>query len=128
MPLDPILQAFVNQSAGNPQPPMSEQPIEQARAGYDMIAAAGGALPELAGADDRAIPGPAGDIPIRVYRPIGDGPFPVVVFFHGGGFTIGSLTSHDPLARQLAAQAEAVVVAVDYRLAPEHKFPAAVDD
>jgi acetyl esterase len=102
--------------------------LEEARAGYEMVAAAGGESPELAKVDDQTIPGPAGAIPIRVYTPVDDGPFPVVVFFHGGGFTIGSIDSHDPVARQLCAQVGAVVVSVGYRLAPEHKFPAAVDD
>jgi acetyl esterase len=102
------------------------------------MGAMGGELPELAKIEDSSLPGPAGDVPIRIYTPSlpptpgtppgGDGPLPVVVFFHGGGFTIGSLTSHDPVAHKLAAESGAIVVAVDYRLAPEHKFPAAVED
>ncbi|BBY16299.1 lipase [Mycolicibacterium litorale] len=80
-------------------------------------------------AQDRRIPGPAGDIPIRVYRPAtGEPAPPVVVFFHGGGFALGDLDTHDGECRQHAATAEAVVVAVDYRLAPEHPYPAAVED
>jgi len=77
---------------------------------------------------ERSIPGPDGDLPIRIYRPHGDGPFPTVVFFHGGGYVLGSLESHDLLCRHLARESGAVVVAVDYRLAPEHPFPAAVED
>jgi acetyl esterase len=76
---------------------------------------------------DTVIAGPGGDIPIRIYRP-STGTLPVVVFFHGGGWVIGDLESHDHLCRVLAKKAECVVVAVDYRLAPEAKFPAAVDD
>jgi acetyl esterase len=78
---------------------------------------------------DRHIPGPAGPIPVRVYRPYGvDSPAPGVVYAHGGGFMVGNLDSHDPTCRILAVVSGCVVVAVDYRLAPEHLFPAAVDD
>ena len=69
-----------------------------------------------------------GAVPLRLYRPLGLGVQPVLVYFHGGGWTIGDLDTHDVLCRQLCAAAGVVVVAVDYRLAPEHPFPAAVDD
>lgn len=86
--------------------------------------------------ENLAIPGPAGDIPARLYAPVtredaaGQHPdgLPVLLYFHGGGFVIGSLETHDSLCRQLARRAGAAVIAVDYRLAPEHPFPAAVDD
>ncbi|WP_049902655.1 alpha/beta hydrolase [Halococcus agarilyticus] len=84
--------------------------------------------PVVGDTTDRTIPGPAGDLPIRSYRPRGDGPFPTVVFFHGGGFVTGSLASHDLLCRHLTRESGCVVLAVDYRLAPEHPFPAAVED
>jgi acetyl esterase len=83
---------------------------------------------ELPSITDRTVPGPAGDIPVRIYRPSDETGLPVVVFFHGGGWVIGDLESHDHMARAIASKAECVVVAVDYRLAPEHKFPAAIDD
>ncbi|HEU0190611.1 MAG TPA: alpha/beta hydrolase [Mycobacterium sp.] len=84
--------------------------------------------PELR-VEDRVIPGPAGDLPVRVYRPPDvTAPAPVVVFFHGGGFVAGDLDTHDGIARRHAAGADAVVVSVDYRLAPEHPHPAAVQD
>ena len=67
-------------------------------------------------------------VPLRLYRPARPGPHPVLVYFHGGGWTIGDLDTHDVLCRQLCAAAEVAVVAVDYRLGPEHRFPAAVDD
>jgi acetyl esterase len=127
MPLHPILQMMTDNAPADRQG-LRGGTVEEARAGYEAMAAAGGELPELGGTEDRTIPGPAGEIPIRIYTPKGDGPFPILVFFHGGGFTIGSITSHDPVARHLCAQAEALVVSVDYRLAPEHPFPAAVDD
>jgi acetyl esterase/lipase len=77
---------------------------------------------------DRTIPGAAGQLPARVYTPQGAGPFPVIVYFHGGGWVIGSKEVYDGGARGLAKAANAVVVSVDYRLAPEHKFPAQHDD
>lgn len=85
--------------------------------------------PELRVAD-RTIDGPAGELAVRVYWPPADGtdPAPVVVFFHGGGFVAGDLDTHDGIARLHAVGAGAVVVSVDYRLAPEHPFPAAVRD
>ena len=69
-----------------------------------------------------------GPVPMRLYRPLSPGPHPVLMYFHGGGWTIGDLDTHDVLCRQLCAGAGVAVVAVDYRLAPEHRFPAAVDD
>jgi acetyl esterase len=84
--------------------------------------------PTVAKVDDGKIPGPAGSIPVRIYTPAGTGPFPVLVYYHGGGFVIGDLESHDGVCRQLTNSAGCVTVAVDYRLAPEAKFPAAVDD
>lgn len=78
---------------------------------------------------DIAIPGPAGELPARVVRPYGaPGPIPTVVFFHGGGWVFGGLDSHEGHARRIADRTGAVVVSVDYRLAPEHPFPAAYDD
>nr|WP_090343358.1 alpha/beta hydrolase [Mycolicibacterium malmesburyense]CRL74295.1 esterase/lipase [Mycolicibacterium malmesburyense] len=86
-------------------------------------------LPEVS-AQERTIDGPGGPIPVRVYRPPteGDAPPPVVLFLHGGGWSVGDLDSYDGTARRHAAEADAVVVSVDYRLAPEHPYPAAVDD
>jgi acetyl esterase len=75
-----------------------------------------------------AIPGVAGEIPVRIYTPHGFAPFPALVYFHGGGFVIGSLDTHDSICRALANGVECIVVSVDYRLAPENEFPAAVED
>jgi acetyl esterase len=83
---------------------------------------------DLDAVTDRVIPGPGHELPVRVYTPDGDGPHPVVVYFHGGGFVLGTLDSRDPICRPLASDADAVVVSVAYRLAPEHPFPAAVED
>lgn len=86
--------------------------------------------PEVGAVEDRTVPGYDGgpEVPVRVYRPDGEGPFPTVVFYHGGGFVIGDLESHDLTCRYLANETDSVVVAVDYRLAPEHPFPVAVDE
>ncbi len=85
--------------------------------------------PDLARVEDLRIPGPAGEIPARVYAPsAGGAPLPTVAYFHGGGWVQGDLETHHGLCARLAKHAGALVVAVDYRLAPEHKFPAAVDD
>jgi acetyl esterase len=89
------------------------------------------AAPAIGTVRNLAAEGPVGQIPLRVYRPAGvpDATrLPVYVYFHGGGWVIGDLESHDVLCRQLTAESGACVIAVDYRLAPEHKFPAAADD
>ena len=77
---------------------------------------------------DRTLPGPDGPLPVRVYHPVPSEPRPLLVHFHGGGWVLGSVEDADPTARRLACDADAVVVSIDYRLAPEHPFPAAVDD
>jgi acetyl esterase len=77
---------------------------------------------------DMKIPEPGGDIPVRIYIPGKEGPYPVIVYYHGGGWFMGNLDSHDNICRRLSVKAAAVLVSVDYRLAPEHVFPAAVDD
>jgi acetyl esterase len=82
----------------------------------------------LADVRDAAIEGPAGAIPVRVYRPEAGGTPPAIVHLHGGGWTLGDLDTHDSTCRDLAAGSGCAVVAVDYRLAPEHPFPAALDD
>jgi acetyl esterase len=82
----------------------------------------------VAHVENRMVPGPDGDIPVRLYTPQGPGPFPVLIFFHGGGWVIGDLETYDELCRTLTNGAECIVVSVDYRLAPEHKFPAGPED
>ncbi len=130
MPLDPQVQPLVDffnatAAAAASAPP---QTAAERRAGYQGIAAMVGAGPELHSVSDTVAPGPAGDIPLRVYRPSADDPVGIITFFHGGGWCIGDLDTHDEVCRSLAARSGATVVAVDYRLGPEHRFPAAVDD
>ncbi|CCQ34467.1 Lipase-esterase protein [Halorhabdus tiamatea SARL4B] len=84
--------------------------------------------PAVGATTDGSIPGPESDLRVRLYRPDAPGPYPTIVFFHGGGFVLGSIGTHDWLCRQLTRETGAVVVSVDYRLAPEHPFPAAVED
>jgi acetyl esterase len=127
MPLDPMIEGMLAQQ---PEwPPVRDMPIDALRA---SVHAASVAMPPpdvtLASISDRTIPGPGGDIPIRIYKPDGTGSFPMVVYFHGGGFAVGDLDTQDMIARGLAAGAGALVVSVDYRLAPENRFPAAPDD
>ncbi len=103
---------------------------EQARLSHNERAAKLSIPPEtLFEVRDARLPGPAGEIPVRSYRPRPAAqPLPVLVWFHGGGHTIGSLDGYDTVCRRLARQGDCVVVSVDYRLAPEHRFPAAVED
>lgn len=92
--------------------------------------AVAGTPPEIGEVTDRVIPGPAGDIPVRLYRPpdAGPDPLPVLIYFHGGGWSFGNLDSYDHVCRWICALAGCLVAAVDYRLGPENKFPAAVED
>ena len=130
MPLDPKVRELLDLSAD--APPVGAVPVEVMRAGAPAQMAAwfrmGLISTPVAAVEDRIVPGPAGDLPVRVYTPEGRGPFPLVVFFHGGGWVLGDLDTHDPLCRALCQGAGCVVVSVAYRRAPEHRFPAAPDD
>ena len=85
--------------------------------------------PDMAAVENTQVPGPAGAIPVRIFRPrMFDGLAPVLVYLHGGGWVVGSLDGYDLVCRQLALAGDCVVVSVDYRLAPEHPYPAAIDD
>lgn len=130
MPLDPQVQALVDGMAAmsEGQPKMSEQPPGAGREAYRNLALLLGEPVPVADVVDRTIPGPGGELPVRIYRPSVDGPTGTLVFFHGGGGVIGDLDSHDHLCRLLCDRAGVTVMAVDYRLGPEHPFPAAVDD
>jgi acetyl esterase len=129
MPLDAQIAGVLAQAKAMGGKPIHEQTVEQARAALAMLCTMGGrSTATIAGAEDRRIPGPGGEVPVRIYTPTGTGPFPALCFFHGGGFVLGDLKTHDGVCRELAAGAGCVVVAVDYRLAPEHAYPAAPDD
>lgn len=128
-PLDPALAGFLAQAAAQGNPPLETLPPPVARQIYRELAA-GLALPApgVATASDRTIDGPAGPLPLRIYRPEAPGELPLLLYVHGGGYVIGDLETHDKVCRTLCHEVGAVVVAVDYRLAPEHPFPAAIDD
>ena len=129
--LDPATGALLQFLAAAGAPPMSQQTPEEARAGFRTLAVDlrdDSLLPPMAEVTDTEVPGPAGSRPARVYRPHADGPLPTVLFLHGGGFVIGDLDTHDLACRTIAEHSRAVVVSLDYRLAPEHPFPAAVED
>lgn len=126
MPLDPQAQTVIEQIAALGFPPAHTVSPEQARINNRARPRAAG--PEVARMDNRSIPGPGPDIPVRIYTPAGGGPFPTLMWFHGGGWVVGDLDSADPTARHLCVGAGCVVVSVDYRLAPETQFPGAADD
>ena len=110
-------------------PPAHEVPVDQARAGHEAETInMSGPGEEVAEVRDLEIPAPAGAIPARLYRPEGDGPLPLVVYLHGGGWMLGSIESFDTVVRALANAAGAMVLSVGYRLAPEAPFPAGLDD
>jgi len=128
MPLDPLVQAFLDQLAATPTPKLWEMPAAAARLAF-------GAMMNFVGPKDVPVGKvenvlmPSG-LGLRVFTPVAAGgeALPALLFFHGGGFVVGDLDTHDGLCRILAAQSGARVIAVDYLLAPEHKFPAAVED
>jgi len=131
MPLDPQVQTYLEQMAALNAPPLhtlAPEVIRQTIAMQTNAALSAGNLEPVAKVENRTIPGPGGELPIRIYTPQGEGPFPALVFFHGGGWVICNLDTHDALCRSLTNAAGCVVASVDYRLAPEHKFPAAPHD
>jgi acetyl esterase len=107
----------------------SDDRLQEARDGLALLTATGVGEPRaVARVEDRSAPGPAGPVPVRIYRPTLDDGLPVLVWLHGGGWTIGSIDVCDGIARAIADAAHCVVVSVEYRLAPEHPFPAPLDD
>ncbi|CAN0257390.1 MAG: alpha/beta hydrolase [Pseudohongiellaceae bacterium] len=129
MALHPQLKAFLDSLEALGAPPLHTVPVSVARTMYDKGAElTRGTPPEPVAVEAVTFPGPGGTLDARLYRPAEEPGLPILVFFHGGGFTIGSLDSHDSVCRALSVEAHCLVLSVDYRLAPEHKFPAAVED
>ena len=131
MPVDPQIAGLLEFLAAAGAPPMHEGTPEQARAAFRTLAV--GARPEdkvvaVAEVTELTLPGPYGELAARVYRPDAAGALPTVVLFHGGGWVIGDLDTHDNMARSICRDCEAVVLSVDDRLAPEAPVPAAVED
>lgn len=128
--LDKQLEAILLQAQAAGMPDLCELPPTACRGLYRQILAAADVPPADVAVEDLRIAGPSAGstVGLRLYRPRHAGPHPVVVYFHGGGYVLGDLDGYDNVCRQLCLDSGAMVVSVDYRLAPEHPFPAAVDD
>ncbi len=135
MPLDPQVQEMLALLDSLNLPPMSHGTAESARAAFRNLtvdARQPGSVAQVGSVEDLHVDGATGPMAARIYRPEGSNPssgsMPTTVFFHGGGFVIGDIETHDNQCRWICRDAETVVLSVDYRLAPEDAFPAAVDD
>ena len=126
MPLHPQAQQVIEATRALGLPPNHTVSPGEARA--NAAKRPRGPGPEVGKVENRSVPGPAGDVPVRIYTPEGDGPFPILVWYHGGGWVVGNLESADGTARHLCVGSRNIVVSVDYRLAPEAKFPEPFDD
>lgn len=128
MPVDRDLAMLLSLIENAGYPPIAEGTVEQARIGIRALMVdlrQPNTLPSVGSISNGTV---AGSIPVRIYRPQSTGPLPTVVYFHGGGFVIGDLDTHEGVCRLLCNDVGAVVVSVDYRRAPEHRFPAAAED
>jgi acetyl esterase/lipase len=123
--LHPQVRSYLDAVAALNRPAWETMPPAESRELFASFKAAFGEGPQLHRVEDRVI---AENVPVRVYTPSAEDDLPVVVYYHGGGWVLGNLDTHDPLCRRLARETNCVVVAVDYRLAPDAKFPAAFDD
>jgi acetyl esterase len=131
VPLDPDVARVLQLMASSGAPPLSHGTPETARAGFRFMTVDlrdPKHLAEVGSVEDRTVPGGDGERPARVYRPATPGPHPLVVFLHGGGFVIGDLDTHEDHARLVCSEVDAVVLSVDYRLAPETPFPGGFED
>jgi len=128
MPLDPQAHALLAQRAAFDTPPLHTMTATDVRAAINASIDTVTPREAVAGVENRAVPGPHGLIPVRLYTPEGQGPFPILLYFHGGGWVVCSIETHDAWSRHITNKIGCVVVSVDYRQAPEHPFPAAVDD
>jgi acetyl esterase len=131
VPVDPPIQGMLSMLAAMQRPSLAAGTPEVARRAFRMLTVdlrPAGTIVPVAAVEDLEVPGAAGPLPARLYRPEAEGELATIVFFHGGGFVIGDIDTHDNQCRALCREAEAVVLSVGYRLAPEHPFPAAPDD
>ena len=129
MPAEPHTRALLNQMAQNPPPPLSVEALPELRTALrDAMLALD--RPPVEGVTDEEITvdGPNGPIPVTLSRPEGPGPFPIAIYFHGGGFSRGERAGYAASCRYYAREAEAIVLNVEYRLAPEHRFPKGFED
>jgi acetyl esterase len=128
MPLDPQAQKVVDAMAALNLKPVEESTPAEAREAMRARTAALGPFEEVAKVAEHRVPVAGGEIALRVYHPDGPGPHPALVFYHGGGWVIGDLYTHDGICRALTNAAACAVASVDYRLAPESRYPTAVED
>ncbi len=126
MPLDPQARQVLDQLAALGLPPNHMVSPQQARENMRNRPRVDG--PEVARVEDRTVSWRDAEVPVRIYTPAGTGPFPILIWCHGGGMVVGDLETADPTARHLTVETGCVTVSVDYRLAPETKFPGACDD
>jgi acetyl esterase len=128
MPLDPRVKRFLDLlAAGNP-PNARTATVQARRAGLSTLMTFGGPAPVVESVEESSMPGPDGELRVRVYSPQRAGHLPGLIYFHGGGLVAGDLDTHDGIARTLANCGAVRVASVGYRLAPEHRFPAALED
>jgi acetyl esterase len=132
MALDPTIRLLLDAAAAANRPQLHTlSPVEARKMMRDTRAPIQGPILDTVAEVDRTIPGPAGQIPARIYRPkaaAADAKLPVLVYFHGGGWVIGDIETHHTVCQRFAQDGDLLVISVDYRLAPEHRYPAAVDD
>lgn len=129
MPLDPDVRAMIDAALAQPPRRLESMTIEELRAGYrERYRLRSGTADPTVTAEALEIPAGDRGIPARLYRPAGGGELPLALYFHGGGFSFGDADAYDLQSRNLAALARCLVLFVDYRLAPEHRFPAALED
>jgi acetyl esterase len=130
MPLHPALRELIDAKIAHTRAPQWELPLEEVRAAFRALWSPEitGAPVEVAGVEDRTLHTQAGPLSVRVFTPEVGGPAPIMMYFHGGGYVKGGVAETDPFCRRLANTTGAVIVSVDYRLAPEHPYPAALDD
>ena len=126
MPLDPQVKEVLDQIAALGLPPHYEVGAVQARENAKLRPRVAG--PDVAAVEDRTVPCPDGEVPVRIYWPDGNGPFPMLVWIHGGGMVVGTIETCDAACRRICLGAGCVVISPAYRLAPEDPFPAAPDD
>jgi len=126
--LNPQVQEYLHGLSEQGLPPLYRLPLAEARETYRDLSVSDEPPEPVGSVTDRTVPGPDGDVPIRIYRPTAEGPRPALAFFHGGGWMLGGIDTHDALCRALTNASDCVVVAVDYRLAPEHRFPDGLED
>ncbi len=129
MPLHPQVEGLLTQMGSSGLKKIQDMTPEESRQTFGAVFAT---LPpsqqKVAGTEDRSVPTKAGAVKVRVYTPEGKGPFPVMAYFHGGGWVFGDLDTHEGVCRELCGAVGMVVVSVDYRLSPESKYPDASDD